>query len=209
MPKCHFPCVRKESATLTRGSSGALAVTGYVVPYSIEEHVHRFSAWAASRAASTKTCRFSVPQGKRIIEAVGLREYISDPDKLPSPLDMGEAHRNWRNLAIHAANARDLTGFTHGIAAKLINCYMKSALVCAGQHNHPRVAALHPPIDSLLLEALWSSNAGGLRARWAVARAVRWSKFGATDYESVIDAIKQLMRTEPLWHVEEWWPGHQ
>jgi hypothetical protein len=45
--------------------------------------------------------------------------------------------------------------FTHGIAAKLVNVYLKSVFVCGGRHDHPRVRALHPPIDSLLLDALY------------------------------------------------------
>jgi hypothetical protein len=35
--------------------------------YSIEEHKHRFAAWAASRAANVNKCRFRVEQGKKIL----------------------------------------------------------------------------------------------------------------------------------------------
>ena len=42
------------------------------MPYDINEHKHRFSAWAESRAASTMGCRFSVRVGKQIIETIGL-----------------------------------------------------------------------------------------------------------------------------------------
>lgn len=37
-------------------------------PYDILEHRHRFAAWAASRAASVKGCRFSAEQGKAVLE---------------------------------------------------------------------------------------------------------------------------------------------
>ena len=36
--------------------------------YSIIEHKHRFASWAAGRAANVKGCRFTVEQGKKIIE---------------------------------------------------------------------------------------------------------------------------------------------
>jgi hypothetical protein len=52
--------------------------------YDINEHKHRYSAWAASRAASTKTCRFNVLQGKTIIEEVGLHSLVLGPEQLPS-----------------------------------------------------------------------------------------------------------------------------
>jgi len=53
--------------------------------YTIDEHKHRFAAWAASRAASVKGCRFSVEQGKKLLEAAGMQHLISDPSNLPFP----------------------------------------------------------------------------------------------------------------------------
>lgn len=179
------------------------------VRYSIDEHRHRFSAWAASRAASTKTCRFNVLQGKHIIEAIGLHSLVSSPNLLPTPSSVDATHQGWRTCAIAAASARDLTGFTHGIAAKLINCYIKSAFVCAGHHGHPNVAAQHPPIDALLLDNLYIDDAGGLREHWGRARDCRWSKFSSDEYGEVIKYVRQLMGDQPLWAVEHWWPGHQ
>lgn len=179
------------------------------MPYAIEEHKHRFAAWAASRAASTKTCRFNVLQGKNILEAIGLKELLADPDLLPGPAEIDARHREWREAALAAAKNKDLTGFGHGIAAKLINVYLKSAFVCAGHEGHASVAALHPPIDSLLLDELYESNVGGLSDHWAKARKARWSKFSSEQYEAVIAAIRVAMPDEALWKVESRWRGHQ
>ena len=44
--------------------------------YTIEEHKHRFAVWAASRASSVKGCRFSVLQGKMIIENSKLKQFV-------------------------------------------------------------------------------------------------------------------------------------
>ena len=101
------------------------------MPYTIEEHKHRYAAWAASRAASTKTCRFSAQQGKSIIETIGLHMLIADPSLLPRPENLDSRHRDWRTVAIHIAKSIGLGTFTHGIAAKLINVYLKGAFVCA------------------------------------------------------------------------------
>ena len=61
--------------------------------YTIDEHKHRFAVWAASRAASVKGCRFSVEEGKKILEAAGMQLLISDPFNLPLPEDMDAVHR--------------------------------------------------------------------------------------------------------------------
>lgn len=177
--------------------------------YSIEEHKHRYAAWAASRAASTKTCRFEVKIGKEIIEETGLNNVISSPDKLPIPEKIDAVHKIWREKAIQAAEKRGLVGFGHGVAAKLINVYLKGVFVCAGHENHPSVAALHPPIDSLLLDELYFNNVGGLKSDWSTARKLRWSKFDSSQYESVIQSIKKAMSTKPLWKVESFWRGYQ
>jgi hypothetical protein len=177
--------------------------------YKIEEHKHRFAAWAASRAASTKTCRFNVLQGKNILEAAGLRELVADPSLLPIPTAIDEKHREWRRAAIESAQSKDLTGFSHGTAAKLINVYLKAAFVCAGFQDHENVAALHPPIDSLLLDELYEGKVGGLTEKWAAARKARWSKFNSQQYEEVIDAIREVAPGAALWKIEFWWRGYQ
>jgi hypothetical protein len=177
--------------------------------YTIDEHKHRYAAWAASRAASTKTCRFEVLIGKEIIEEIGLDKLISDPAKLPSPEKTDSEHRLWRETAIKAAENRGLVGFGHGVAAKLINVYLKGAFVCAGHEAHPNVVALHPPIDSLLLDELYLNNVGGLKKDWALARKLRWSKFDSSQYEAVIKSIRKSMSNSPLWKVESYWRGYQ
>lgn len=61
--------------------------------YYLEEHKHRFAAWAAGRAASTsKTVRFSVEDGKHILEAIGLNAKLARPDQLPSSSEIDVAH---------------------------------------------------------------------------------------------------------------------
>jgi hypothetical protein len=178
------------------------------VEYTIDEHRHRFAAWAASRAASVINCRFSVEQGKKILELAGMRHLISNPDNLPTPEGMDAAHRQWRHAVIDAARSGGLD-FTHGIAAKLINVYLKAAFVCGGYHDHERVRGMHPPIDSLVLDGLYSKDIGGKKAVWKEARRIRFSNFDSGQYERVIKAIRDAMKQAPLWEVERYWPGYQ
>ena len=54
------------------------------------------------------------------------------PDNLPTPDCIDLSHKEWREKAILSAKRMNLIGFGHGIAAKLINVYLKGAFVCAG-----------------------------------------------------------------------------
>ena len=178
--------------------------------YTIEEHKHRLAAWAASRAASAnEQCRFKVRVGVAILEASGFDSSFSRVDQLPKPADVVNTHRIWRESVIREAKARNLK-FTHGVAAKLINCYLKVRFVCGGHENHEHVKCLPPPIDRTLLSKLAAENVSGLRANWKAARDKGWSKFDSAKYEEVIDLIRQsLPADEPLWKIEEHWEGHQ
>lgn len=177
--------------------------------YSIDEHRHRFAAWAASRAANVKGRRFSVKQGKAIVEGARLNYVVANPARLPNPPDVDLTHRAWRESVIVAAKTQSLP-FTHGVAAKLINIYFKAGFVCGGHHNDPRVQALHPPIDSVLLEELSAQNLGGLRREWNKAKAIRWSNFTSEQYETVIRNIRAALGSNvPLWETEQYWQGYQ
>ncbi len=185
------------------------------MPYTIEEHKHRFAAWAAGRAANVNGCHFTVEQGKQILETANLNKIASTIDNLPIPNDFDVRHREWRNSIINAAQGHtgkngERLEFTHGVAAKLINIYLKSIFVCSNSHEDPKVKAIHPPIDSVLLDALYNQNIGGRCIEWQAARKARWSKLNSDQYENVISAIKQtILSASGLWQIEEYWQGFQ
>ena len=180
-----------------------------VMPYTIDEHRHRFAAWAAARASSVNGCRFSVEQGKAILEASGMNQLLVDPANLPPPHLIDTAHRKWRGAVIDSARGKGLN-FSHGIAAKLINVYLKASFVCGGHHSNERVRALHPPIDAVLLNELSARNFGGLREAWNEARRIRWSNFTSQQYETVIMNIRTALGVNtPLWEIEQYWQGFQ
>jgi len=174
----------------------------------MHQHRHRFAVWAAGRAASTKGCRFPVELGKDLLEKAGLHR-LAEPKDLPEVADFDDRHLGWRNQMIAEACSRDLSSFTHGVAAKLINVYLKAMFVCGG-YDCDKVNALHPPIDSLLLtELAISEQNGDLKKIWVSARRTRWSKFDGKTYEDVIRAIKRKVDGRPLWDIEQYWRGHQ
>jgi hypothetical protein len=165
--------------------------------YDIATHQHIFACWAAGRASSVKGCRFEVSAAREWLEGIELRQYINAPDSLPDDFDA--AHREWRNRLLQ--NAR--LPLTHGIAAKLINCYLKAAIICAGHHHHPKVAKIHPPIDRLLLNRLAKEYPDITLPKKG------WSTFDEYQYEEVIKQVKSLCNDQPLWMIEKYWQGHQ
>lgn len=175
--------------------------------YTIEEHKHRLAAWAASTAArASSLCRFNVEAGIAILEEVGfVPAFIVS--QLPEPENLDSIHRDWRRNTIAAASNRN-HAFTHGVAAKLINCYLKVRFVCGGDHTHRCVQTLHPPIDALLLMELARQDFGGRAREWRKLHDARWSKFDSPTYERVIKLIREsLPAGSPLWIIEQHWGG--
>ena len=180
-----------------------------VTDYTIGEHQHRLAAWAAGRAASVKGCRFKVKQARLMLEAAGFTAAFADPSKLPKTANMDRVHRRWRLTIIKAAKTMGLT-FSHGVAAKLINCYLKIRFVCGGLHENKRVQCLHPPIDEVLLKELAWQDFGGFGREWEQFRQTRWSKFDSQTYQDVINHIRSSIPAgTPLWKIEMHWEGHQ
>ncbi|WP_156546060.1 hypothetical protein [Cupriavidus sp. D384] len=105
---------------------------------------------------------------------------------------------------------------TYGRAQKLVNIYLKSKLICASaDHDDPRLAKLHPPLDSELLKELnrlarkadASQDQCSFKALWKKARArgTSWTAFDKAAYDAYIAAIKARQGWQPLWAVEEHW----
>jgi hypothetical protein len=164
---------------------------------------HRFAAWAAASAARVSSmCRFKAADGVAILEGLGFGPGYGKPDKLPLPSRFDDQHRKWREKAIKLAKARRIK-MSHGVAAKLINVYLKSRFICAGHADHPRVAALHPPIDSILLKALADKNTGGFGPAWRALARRRWSNLDSDSYEVAIGCLRNSYK--PAWVAEKLW----
>jgi hypothetical protein len=86
---------------------------------------------------------------------------------------------------------------------KLINLYLKASFTCGGHVSHPNVAALHPPIDSLLLKAFNRTKPPKDRL------PVHWSTFDSQTYQQAIDALREARKGVPLWAAESLWQGHR
>lgn len=181
--------------------------------YDIETHKHTFAVWAASRAASVRSCPFTVQYGKALLEGCGFDRDFATPERLPTATHIDKRHRKWRDLMIaYAADSMPSKrggALTHGVAAKLINCYLKARFVCGGHHAHERVTCLHPPIDGQILRRFSKSIANNRPREAAKLGQARWSALTSDQYEELIKIIRTRCGGEPLWKIEVHWPGYQ
>ena len=202
--------------------------------YSIEKHIHRLAAWAATRAiaraVSVKGYSITVENGVSLLANNGFNDSFSLND-LPKPnqKDVDKMHKKWRDkiktssvefLGKSIPNKKSSSKkdrkkvmksevFTDGIAAKLINCYLKIRFVCSGKHEDDRVKALHPPVDRQLLGRLAEKNSGGHEIKWREYEGIGWSNFNSEQYSDVITLIRESLNGQPLWKIEKYWPGYK
>jgi hypothetical protein len=149
-----------------------------------------------------------VERGRSLLEECGFSATFSRPDQLPRPGAIDAEHRKWRETIIRSARS-DAIDLSHGVAAKLLNLYLKGRFVCGGHHGHERVDCLHPPIDSVLLDRLTELDIGGHQKDWKQAAETRWSKFDSDDYERVIALVRESLHGAPLWTIEQHWRGNR
>ncbi len=179
--------------------------------YNIKTHIHLYSTWAASTAArASKLYRFDVETGQKILENATIRKLILNPSSLPkTDIEFDGKHRDWREEIISYSAKFAKKEFTHGVAAKLINVYLKSIIICGGFHEHNNSKFIHPPIDSLLLDELANNDFNGNAKFWKRAQKVAWSNFDSIFYQLVINEIRNGLGGKPLWTIEEYWRGHR
>jgi hypothetical protein len=171
--------------------------------YDIYEHVHRFAAWAASTAARQGHHSLHVVDGLKIIEGAELDKVLrGGKNVLPDENCADKWHKEWRKKIVRNAHSKGLT-FSHGVAAKLINVYLKAGFVTIANQNDKKVRALHPPVDAAVLDGLRAGGPG-------IPRSFRWSRLTSEQYQVVIDNIrKQLGDEKRLWMIERHFRGYR
>lgn len=181
-----------------------------ITNYTIEEHKHILSTWAAATAASSSPkSRFKVETAKKVLEDLNIQELIKEIPQIKS----SEAFDAWHDIqcsALVRIAKEEIKGFSYGVAAKLLNCYLKVYFL--DQLN--RFSFIHPPIDRPLLGNLEKMDIGSKKKEWKKYKSKGWSNFSREDYKQVIAFIKEALQHEfkdekSLWKIEYYWPGHQ
>ena len=200
--------------------------------YDQVKHIFRYAAWAASTAAgSSQKCRFKVAKGRDLLAEADLKKLAKGFDYLKDVDEFDKWHDEKCEELVQKAkeilkytNSKKKPSFTYGVAAKLLNCYLKTIFVTQFNGSllpveREKISAIHPPIDRLLLNSIRSnldllyakSEIINKRKFWKCKDIQSWSLYEAGDYKKVIGEIKQIQkkRNQPLWKIEAFWQGHQ
>jgi len=114
--------------------------------YDLVEHRHRFSVWAAARAAQRGLKGGKVDVLRDALEQSGVVEFA----KANEAIEQGafdEVHRVWCRSIIDYLASRDVSA-AYGRATKLIAIYLKSMVILNGTVETSQARVVHPPLTA-------------------------------------------------------------
>lgn len=172
--------------------------------YGIDEHRHRFSVWAAARAAQRSFT--TVDNLRTALESSGVVEFLRTCDiESIDEAAFEKLHRSWcRAIALALQNA-GIKNATFGRAAKLVAVYLKSMVVLAGKSESALSKVAHPPVDGILLRNVVRSPevTSEHKRLWT---AVRWTLLDEETYYGLIKQLRAVLTPEaPFWMLEQYW----
>jgi hypothetical protein len=172
--------------------------------YDAFEHRHRFSAWAAARAAQRGFA--SVVVLRDALQGSGIVEFVRNPATLNCDATGFDAHHRRLCTKIISLLLRQVRAeVSYGRAAKLVAVYLKSMFVLGPAGSSSVACVAHPPIDSILLRNLAASDKGTAksRARW---RTTRWTRLDRRAYFRLIGELRKILPPgAPFWTLEQYW----
>jgi hypothetical protein len=171
--------------------------------YGIEEHRHRFSVWAAARAAQRGFT--TVGKLRDALSASKVREFLKSPEAESIDAEAFEKrHREWCHAIILSLTNAGVEKVTYGRAAKLIAVYLKSAVVL-GRRETSLSRVAHPPIDRILLSQLVAAEKveSEHKTAWAT---MRWTSLDEAQYYQLVEQLRTTLASgEPFWMLEQYW----
>jgi hypothetical protein len=163
--------------------------------YSIEQHIHNFAVWTAARAVQRSFTTTSII--KYAIEQTSLRSF-SESNISINGNEYDSHHTKWAEQLITAFEMKNITLCSYGRAAKIISIYLKTSILLCNRANCATSAAIHPPIDGILLKNI--SNLPGLND----LKNIRWTKLDKQNYWLLVDRLKLHFGSFD-WKLEEYW----
>jgi len=174
-----------------------------IINYSLEEHKHNFSVWAAARA--TQRSFTTVENLRNALEQSGIREFLQDPvsKNTTSPM-YHELHSKYCNSIMDYLTKLNIDGVTFGRAAKLIAIYLKSMIVNCDEHCSLSINA-YPPIDSILLKNI-SKDIKLPKELRKKCEKIKWTFLDEVKYNNLINDLKTyVIFDQPMWYIEKYW----
>lgn len=171
--------------------------------YTIEQHRHNFSVWAAARAAQRGFT--AVKNLRNALESSGVREFLQQTDaKNTAYKKYCDLHSLWCNNIMEYLESLGLEDVTFGRAAKLVAIYMKSMVIIRDETSNLAMNAL-PPIDGVLLKNISKDKTLESNFRKKCAN-IKWTQLNENEYYQLIDGLKEyIILDQPMWSLEHYW----
>ena len=204
--------------------------------YNLDLHKHTLSKWAASRAASqSKGFKFSVELGSKLLlfgkkESQVIDEEFIDYIKQIENFNSQDDYDSWHhqtilNMTSYTHELKQLldkhnksfNNYTYGIAAKILNCYLK-VFFLESFGNQKFADFIHPPVDAILLKALRKEDKklfnfkNSIFTNIGVLKIPTWTRINENEYKMIIKLMKEFVSSKNqkgLWKIESFWIGHQ
>ena len=173
-------------------------------PYTIETHKHNFAVWTAARAVqrnftNTNTIALAIETAQLHTEVQRLEHKevsVIDFDKWHSEM----SNKILKSLTLKPEDKRE----QYGRAAKIIAIYIKTYHIL-GNPTSSLSEFAHPPVDRILLAALFKKNKKLTKLNVA---DTAWTNLTEKDYFEVIDALRIIQHKHELkyfWMIESAW----
>lgn len=171
------------------------------MPYSIEEHIHRYATWTAARAqrafATNEIMRAAINQ-------TTLREFTKKSSCSRDEFD--NFHGEWVGQLNEFFNHKN----EYGRYAKIIAIYLKSAVVLPKNGEGELCSVIHPPVDRILLDNLLNPKEELLQERIEFSkdertflRSIRWTLMTEDVYWKLVEMLRE--KTGFTWELERFW----
>ena len=107
--------------------------------------------------------------------------------------------------------------YSYGIAAKILNCYLK-VFFLEFFGNQEFADFIHPPVDALLLEALKKEDNELFTFKSKIFKNIsaqkipKWTEINENEYKGIVNLMKKFISSRNqngLWKIESFWVGHQ
>ena len=214
-----------------------------VTDYSLDIHKHVLASWAASSAASQAGFRFKAKYGLQLLllaksgkktKRKDLIQYIKEIKTFKEQQDFNDWHS--KTIDMMRSGGRDfnkileginktknkklaIENYSYGIAAKLLNVYLK--VFYLGDFGKNTFANfIHPPIDRILLKELqkeseffkFDCEPFEHTSTTGSGKIPKWTQINEEEYKEIIKFIREFIHKnnlKGLWRIEYAWRGHQ
>ena len=166
--------------------------------YTIEEHVYRYSIWAAARAAQRGLKGFTIEKLKTILDNINFKNLVNSYMKGDIDSKTFEIFHKKIAKDIILKGAELKVNITYGRASKVISIYLKTAIIIPNSGKGKAAEVIHAPIDSILLKELSKKYS---KPNW---KRLTWTTFTETEYWELISDFKK--NNLPInWKLEQYW----